>query len=126
MPATPWPDAFVDACAATFRARGQARRANAQARAVRLRRAVEEAVSLVAARFGPTRIWLFGSLAWGEPHEGSDVDLLVEGLAAEAWSAATALVEEVVRAPVDLVRAEDAAPGLVARVRAEGRLLHGA
>jgi predicted nucleotidyltransferase len=27
--------------------------------------------------FNPEQIWLFGSHAWGEPDDGSDVDLLV-------------------------------------------------
>jgi predicted nucleotidyltransferase len=27
--------------------------------------------------FQPEQIWLYGSHAWGEPHEDSDVDLLV-------------------------------------------------
>lgn len=41
-----------------------------------VRRAIEE-----ARRDDPScgRVWLFGSFAWGQPSERSDVDLLVEG-----------------------------------------------
>ncbi len=31
----------------------------------------------LVAEFQPEQIWLYGSHAWGEPHEDSDVDLLV-------------------------------------------------
>ncbi len=31
----------------------------------------------LVAEFQPEQIWLFGSHAWGNPHEDSDVDLLV-------------------------------------------------
>lgn len=34
-------------------------------------------VERLAAEFQPEQIWLYGSHAWGQPHEGSDVDLLV-------------------------------------------------
>jgi predicted nucleotidyltransferase len=33
--------------------------------------------SRLAAEFQPEQMWLFGSHAWGEPDEGSDIDLLV-------------------------------------------------
>jgi predicted nucleotidyltransferase len=31
----------------------------------------------LVAEFQPEQVWLYGSHAWGLPHEGSDVDLLV-------------------------------------------------
>ena len=31
----------------------------------------------LVAEFQPEQIWLFGSHAWGKPHDDSDVDLLV-------------------------------------------------
>ncbi|HMC28183.1 MAG TPA: nucleotidyltransferase domain-containing protein [Verrucomicrobiae bacterium] len=31
----------------------------------------------LVAEFQPEQIWLFGSHAWGDPHDDSDVDLLV-------------------------------------------------
>jgi len=38
---------------------------------------LEEIVARIVRRGDPKRIVLFGSRAWGEPHEDSDVDLLV-------------------------------------------------
>jgi uncharacterized protein len=31
----------------------------------------------LVAEFQPEQVWLYGSHAWGDPHEDSDVDLLV-------------------------------------------------
>ena len=36
-----------------------------------------EVTKRLAAEFQPEQVWLFGSHAWGEPDEGSDLDLLV-------------------------------------------------
>jgi len=64
------------------------------------------------------RTWLFGSFAWGQPTERSDVDLLVarcedpDALAAEVW-------RKVDRA-VHVVTLERAPESLVQRVLAEG------
>ncbi|MBA2321591.1 MAG: nucleotidyltransferase domain-containing protein [Deltaproteobacteria bacterium] len=74
---------------------------------------------LLAAGLGE-RISLFGSLAWGEPGDRSDVDLLIWGLPAARWDDASRVVEDLVEAPVDLVRAEDAAPQLLLRVERFG------
>ena len=38
---------------------------------------LQEMTRRLVAEFQPTQIFLFGSHAWGEPHEDSDVDLLV-------------------------------------------------
>src|SRR5436309_7780662 len=110
----------VEACARAFVARVRANREAERRRAEELRTRARAAARLLAERHGARRVWLFGSLAWGEAHTESDVDLLVEGLAAEAWSAATDTVEEVVKVAVDLVRVEEARAGLVERVRREG------
>jgi len=72
---------------------------------------------------GARRVWLFGSLAAGEPTSESDVDLAVEGLAAGAYFPALADLMAVFRGPVDLVRLEDASESLRERVFAEGREL---
>jgi predicted nucleotidyltransferase len=67
------------------------------------------------------RVWLFGSFAWGEPRERSDVDLLVEGcadpdaLAADVW-------RHVERA-VHVVALERAPASLVERVLESGKAL---
>ena len=38
---------------------------------------LNEVTSRLAAEFQPEQVWLFGSHAWGQPDEGSDLDLLV-------------------------------------------------
>jgi len=38
---------------------------------------IAEATRRLVAEFHPEQIWLFGSYAWGEPTEDSDLDLVV-------------------------------------------------
>jgi len=114
----------LDACARTLVARIAARQEAARSRGDALRRQAREAVRALASDFGIRRAWLFGSLAWGEPHADSDVDLLVEGLEPTLAARAEKRVAEMVQAPVDLVRIEDAPPGLAERVKRDGLLLH--
>lgn len=38
---------------------------------------LDEVTRRLVAEFQPEQIWLFGSYAWGTPHEDSDVDLMV-------------------------------------------------
>ena len=38
---------------------------------------LDEVTRRLAAEFQPEQVWLFGSHAWGQPDEGSDLDLLV-------------------------------------------------
>ena len=38
---------------------------------------LQAATERLVAEFQPEQIWLFGSHAWGNPHEDSDVDLMV-------------------------------------------------
>jgi predicted nucleotidyltransferase len=40
--------------------------------------AIHDVVRQIVAHFRPERVILFGSYAYGQPHAGSDVDLLVE------------------------------------------------
>ncbi len=40
-------------------------------------RAIREVTKIIAEKFGPEKIILFGSYAYGRPRESSDVDLLV-------------------------------------------------
>jgi predicted nucleotidyltransferase len=95
-------------------------------RSDRLREAAKVVAARLAKDFGVRRVWLFGSLAWGEGHSQSDIDLLVEGLSNEHWSAASAAAEAEANVSVDLVRVEEAAPELLKRVREEGWVLYGA
>jgi predicted nucleotidyltransferase len=80
-----------------------------------LRASVVPAVAkrVAAARYEGrcARAWLFGSFAWGDPTERSDVDLLVErcaepdAFAAEVWRHIDRAVHvvEIERAPASLV-----------------------
>ena len=38
---------------------------------------LERATQRLVAEFQPEQVWLYGSHAWGKPHNDSDVDLLV-------------------------------------------------
>lgn len=38
---------------------------------------LDEVTRRLAAEFQPEQVWLFGSYAWGQPDEQSDIDLLV-------------------------------------------------
>lgn len=38
---------------------------------------LQTATQKLVAEFQPEQIWLYGSHAWGNPHDNSDVDLLV-------------------------------------------------
>ena len=38
---------------------------------------LQTATQRLVTEFQPEQIWLYGSHAWGQPHEDSDVDLLV-------------------------------------------------
>jgi predicted nucleotidyltransferase len=86
-------------------------------RAERLRAAVPGLARSLVAR-GASRVVLFGSLApGGRPRRESDVDLCVEGLSASSFrEAASACLDALGDATVDLVRWEDAGPALRAEI----------
>ena len=62
--------------------------------------------------------WLFGSYAWGEPGERSDIDLLVENCA-DPFVVAS-LVGRTCRRDVHVIAMSEAPASLRERVRAEG------
>jgi uncharacterized protein len=98
---------------------------------------IEEATRRLVAEFQPEQIWLFGSYAWGEPTEDSDLDLYVivptssENSLSRAQQAHRALgslemSKDVIiktRAEVDRVKA--LCPTLAYKVLSQGRLLYG-
>lgn len=90
---------------------------DALARAERLRAELPRLARMLYER-GAQRVVLFGSLApGGRPHAASDLDLCVEGLDRDAHRAcADACLDAVPDAQVDLVRWEDAPPGLRAEI----------
>ena len=77
---------------------------------------------MLKTRFGARRVILFGSLAhaaWFTPD--SDVDLVVEGLAGDAYWQAWRLVEEIIASrPVDLIELETAGESLQRAIRRQG------
>lgn len=87
---------------------------------------MNEVVSLLRDQFGVRRILLFGSFARGDAAPGSDLDLLVDGLAKERLIDATSEVERLLKeVDVDLVPESIAYPAVKARAESEGILLHG-
>lgn len=92
------------------------------ARADRLRAAGRRIADVLCDEHGARRVWLFGSLAGGNVHAESDLDLLVDGLLPDRLSAA--LESAMAIAPeVDLVRWEDAPAGLRELALQYGELL---
>jgi predicted nucleotidyltransferase len=89
-----------------------------------LRAAVPELARKLVNDFGARRVLLFGSLAWGETDENSDIDLAVEGLSAACFFRALGELLAIAPAPVDLVELELAEPGLRARILEQGIPIH--
>jgi predicted nucleotidyltransferase len=88
----------------------------------RLDRARRAAVHLYA--HGASRVWLFGSLAWGRPQdERSDIDLAVEGLPPDRYYRLLSELDQLVHCPVDLVEWEAASPILRQQIARCRRLL---
>lgn len=106
--------------AAAIRRREAESKARAAIRATRLRELQPDAHRLLTSRYGVTKVILFGSLARGEAHEHSDVDLAVAGLPLTRYFAAMADLNELFGTPVDLLELEVAGPSLQARLQAEG------
>ena len=82
---------------------------------------VREAVARARAEGLCEAVWLFGSYAWGEPGERSDVDIFVEGR-----RDTIAIASRVGRAcglDVHVVDSVEAPESLRQRVHAEGKLL---
>jgi predicted nucleotidyltransferase len=65
------------------------------------------------------RVWLFGSFAWGQPNERSDIDLLVEG----DERTLARRVSELVRREVHALKLAEAPASLKERVLADGLAL---
>jgi predicted nucleotidyltransferase len=87
------------------------------------RAAVAAMVERLRSEPGVRRVVLFGSLAGGEVHERSDIDLAVEGLAREREAAVAAALALMTSIHVDLVRFEDASPELRTRIEQSGEVL---
>jgi uncharacterized protein len=98
---------------------------------------ISEATRRLVAEFAPEQIWLFGSYAWGEPTEDSDLDLLVivsqssDDSIRRAQNAHRALSklalpkDVVVKTRDEVERVKDLAPTLTHKILSEGRLVYG-
>jgi predicted nucleotidyltransferase len=74
-------------------------------------------------RFRARTVWLFGSLAWGEPDHASDIDIAVAGIDASAYFGALGELPAAAPCGVDLVRIEDAPFSLRTRILEAGEVI---
>ena len=112
------------AAGARRRSRSADRRA-AEWNAVALEQACA-AARVLQSEFGAREVILFGSVARQDGRPGSDVDLLVDGVAPECWFAAcAAAADRVTCGDVDLVPRRQAHAHVLATALRDGRTLHG-
>ncbi len=87
----------------------------------------------IAANFDPDKIILFGSYAYGQPHESSDVDLLVVMPAYDETNQAIRIMNSlqapfsldlIVRTPRSLERDWEDGDWFVREVLAKGKVIH--
>lgn len=98
---------------------------------------LNEVTRRLAAEFHPEQVWLFGSHAWGEPNEGSDLDLLVvvkesaEGPPRRAQRAHRCLrgmgiaKDVIVKTRAEFDRLRSVPSSLDAQIVQRGRLIYG-
>jgi predicted nucleotidyltransferase len=121
MPRLPDPElvrAFGRAVRAHFEEEVAKEREQAEARRAAVLPKVRAALERARVEGLCTGAWLFGSYAWGEPGERSDVDLLVEGCADPI--AVASVVGRGCGLDVHVIRMPDAPPSLTERARDEG------
>ncbi|MBX3273748.1 MAG: nucleotidyltransferase domain-containing protein [Sandaracinaceae bacterium] len=109
----------LSATRAVIAGRDAERRARASERAAALRARLPEVVSRLRA-YGAREIWLFGSLARGDLHEASDVDLAVDRLSPDVYFAALAAASATLACDVDLVVIDEASPALREAIARDG------
>lgn len=96
---------------------------------------IEPLVLQLVGRFQPRRIILFGSYAYGTPHEESDLDLLIVVSSPpsrrQAWKIATALslsssvpVQLVFMSPEEFEETKEIVGGLAYPAYHAGKILH--
>jgi predicted nucleotidyltransferase len=110
---------------ATARRRAQRDRQAAADRRQRAWETARRAAELLKQQFGVGQVRLFGSLARNEPLSWrSDVDLAVWGLEERIYYQVVAALQDLTPdIAIDLLRAEDASPSLLAAIEREGVLL---
>lgn len=81
--------------------------------------------SKLAETFNISKMYLFGSLAWGSFQIDSDIDLAVEGLPEELFLMAYGVAENIAGSfKIDMVLLENAVPSLRERVIEEGTVIY--
>ncbi len=98
---------------------------------------LNEVTRRLAEEFRPEQVWLFGSHAWGEPDEGSDLDLLVVVPQSEetpvrraqrahrCLRGIEAAVDILVKTRTELERFRDVRSSLESLILRNGRLIYG-
>jgi uncharacterized protein len=95
--------------------------------------AIRRFAKRIASRFDPDKIILFGSYAYGHPHEGSDVDLLVVMPAYDETNQAIRItnaleapfsLDLIVRTPEALKRDWQDGDWFLREVLAKGKIIH--
>ena len=99
--------------------------------------AIDAAIERLVAEFKPEQIWLFGSYAWGEPDEHSDLDFLVVVPQSEerplkrmqrahhCLGSLSMSKDVLVKTQAEFDRFRDVRPSLTYKIATEGRLLYG-
>ena len=100
--------------------RRKAERQAFEERARKVRLLVNAEVAALLKDGWARRAWLIGSLAWGRFGVRSDVDVVLEGLAADRIGAAASFLANRVGADVDILRFEDLPETFRRRVVTEG------
>jgi predicted nucleotidyltransferase len=114
----------LDEFVAAWRLREQAEQAAAHAWRARVLSRLPAVARMLRDDLGCARVILFGSVARGEAGPGSDVDLLVDGLALANLIEATVRAERLLGdVPVDLVPSASARPEVLVRAEREGRTI---
>ena len=104
----------------------QARQAReARARSATLLERVRVRARPILEHFGAERALVFGSVAAGQAHRGSDLDLLVLGTAAADYWALRAELEMAFERPLDLITEADD-PQIIQQALAQGVTIYGA
>ncbi|MBI3184106.1 MAG: nucleotidyltransferase domain-containing protein [Myxococcales bacterium] len=88
------------------------------------KQAIAREVPAIAARHGARRVYLFGSLAWGDTHDGSDIDLAVEGAPDEQRSALAAELMLALPLPVDVLDLGELSEAFRRRIVDHGLLVY--
>jgi len=89
----------------------------------RIRARVPAVLDVLVREFRVRRVVLFGSVAAGMAHAGSDIDLAVEGLSPADYFRALARAGDVAGRDVDLVRLEEVSGPLRVIIDSTGEVL---